>query len=223
MPSSATSSRPLLPPRLSQSPSSGALNGWTRTAPPPASEQDQRQGTVSRLQLQPPDSRRLPKDDPRLQQYTDKTLIPSPAEQSSPFNRSRDSAISQQPTNRRIPASETEARSRKFAVNKPGNVPVVDQSRWDKITGTRIRPFRETYKSRGSLLARLDEETVKPNTRGNQAQNQDSAKLKKPRPSLEKRSAVDVYIPSTVSVGTLARLLNVRLGKPAATPVYVPL
>lgn len=44
------------------------------------------------------------------------------------------------------------------------------------------------------------------------SQKQEAQKVKKKR-VIEKKVAADVYIPSTVSVGTLARLLGVRLGK----------
>jgi hypothetical protein len=40
----------------------------------------------------------------------------------------------------------------------------------------------------------------------------DAATARKRRTYVDKTVAVDVYIPSTVSVGTLGRLLNVRLG-----------
>jgi hypothetical protein len=76
------------------------------------------------------------------------------------------------------------------------------------------RPNRDAYKERGSLLSRFHEDVAIPtHSRVSSAsQKLDPSRIKKKRIVLEKRVSVDVYIPSTVSVGTLARLLNVRLG-----------
>ncbi|KAF9458674.1 hypothetical protein BDZ94DRAFT_1270200 [Collybia nuda] len=88
-------------------------------------------------------------------------------------------------------------------------VPSVD------ITGRNLRnsrPNRVVQKERGSLLSRADgdatlshytKDTPKP-----QGPNQVKTRTKV---FTEKQISVDIYIPTTVSVGTLARLLGVRL------------
>ncbi|KAJ7043182.1 hypothetical protein C8F04DRAFT_32239 [Mycena alexandri] len=64
---------------------------------------------------------------------------------------------------------------------------------------------KKTFKERGSLLRAdaVDNPVIQINTAG--------PKVKKPWAYIEKRVTEDVYIPSTVSVGHLARLLSVRL------------
>ncbi|KAG5638157.1 hypothetical protein H0H81_001542 [Sphagnurus paluster] len=71
---------------------------------------------------------------------------------------------------------------------------------------TNSRPNRTSHKQRGTLLSGLQGNEVSDNPQ----QPVQKAK-KKPGVILEKKVSADVYIPSTVSVGTLARLLGVRL------------
>jgi hypothetical protein len=76
------------------------------------------------------------------------------------------------------------------------------------------RQRRVGYKERGSLVTRIDENIAissHPRTSTHHPQFK-ATKLRKKKVLQEKKIAVDVYIPSTVSVGMLARLLNVRLG-----------
>jgi hypothetical protein len=76
------------------------------------------------------------------------------------------------------------------------------------------RQRRGSFKARGSLASLVREDmaipghskssTLRPKT--------NPSKSWKKKAHIEKKVKIDVYIPSTVSVGTLARLLNVRLG-----------
>ena len=77
-----------------------------------------------------------------------------------------------------------------------------------------VRPSRETFKARGSLISRIGDDVAIPShSKAPTLRSRvDAAKARKKLAFLEKKVAVDVFIPSTVSVGTLARLLNVRLG-----------
>ncbi|GLB35084.1 putative translation-initiation factor 2 [Lyophyllum shimeji] len=68
------------------------------------------------------------------------------------------------------------------------------------------RPSRATFKERGSLLSTVRQDEPPPTS----IQNRDVKKVKK-NVVVEKKVSADVYIPSTVSVGALARLLGVRL------------
>lgn len=79
------------------------------------------------------------------------------------------------------------------------------------------RGRREAFKSRRSLVSGLDEEElVIPGQSklgpGASRTKLSVSKVKKSAPRVLKRRRVDVYIPSIVSVGQLARLLNVKLG-----------
>lgn len=78
------------------------------------------------------------------------------------------------------------------------------------------RPNRALVKERGSLMGRLDEqESERRSKNSSKAQIPESSKSSKTKNKVyvEKRVSPDVYIPTTVSVETLARLLGVRLGK----------
>lgn len=70
-------------------------------------------------------------------------------------------------------------------------------------------------KGRGSLLDRLHEDPTISSKDRQLPRRQVAAKPRVPRRRkfVEKYVSRDVYIPSTVSVGTLARLLNVKLGE----------
>ncbi|KAJ7470270.1 hypothetical protein FB451DRAFT_1037721 [Mycena latifolia] len=73
-----------------------------------------------------------------------------------------------------------------------------------EVTEKSSRP-KNIFKERGSLLkADTYKSDIQPKLSG--------PKVKKPWAYIEKRVTEDVFIPSTVSVGHLARLLNVRLG-----------
>jgi translation initiation factor IF-2 len=73
------------------------------------------------------------------------------------------------------------------------------------------RPHRLTHKDRGSLLFQMGRDAAVPrHMKPGAAQKQIKAKKKS---VVAKRISPDVYIPSTVSVGSLARLLGVRLGR----------
>jgi hypothetical protein len=94
--------------------------------------------------------------------------------------------------------------------------PRADPSSSDRQVGERsdhrnarsAKSNRNPHKERGSLLSRFSEEEAQKT----QQTSQRPVKVKKAK-VIEKKVLADVYIPSVVSVGTLARLLGVRLGK----------
>jgi translation initiation factor IF-2 len=73
---------------------------------------------------------------------------------------------------------------------------------------------RDNFKSRGSLVSRhTGTDMINSHSKASPLRMKlDATNGKKSRTKLEKKDTADVYIPTTVSVGTLARLLNVRLG-----------
>jgi translation initiation factor IF-2 len=83
---------------------------------------------------------------------------------------------------------------------------------WTKDRNARSgRPHRTAYKERGSLLLQVNQDAAVPrHLKHGASERQIKAKKKR---IVEKQVSPDVYIPTTVSVGTLARLLGVRLGK----------
>jgi len=74
--------------------------------------------------------------------------------------------------------------------------------------GRNRRPERANLKDRGSLRHARDG-AIPSHPRVHQTHSKPSSKAKKAK-AYSKKVAVDVYIPTTVSVGQLARLLNVR-------------
>jgi translation initiation factor IF-2 len=90
---------------------------------------------------------------------------------------------------------------------------------WTKDRDNRNgRPHRTTHKERGSLLSQMDQEVAVP--RHLQPDNFQKRPKTERKGLVEKRVSLDVYIPTTVSVGTLARLLGVRLGKSSLPEWY---
>lgn len=73
---------------------------------------------------------------------------------------------------------------------------------------------KPAHKARGSILARMNEGVTLPShsrTR-NAVVSKGKEKEKKAKRQELKHKNLDIYIPSVISVGNLARLLNVRLG-----------
>ncbi|KAL0063317.1 translation initiation factor IF-2 [Marasmius tenuissimus] len=87
-------------------------------------------------------------------------------------------------------------------------------SRSDRTTSHGIHKDKK-YKGRGSIVERLQNMphmSQNDNSRGaKQGLQQRKAQARKPKTFVEKKVRADVYIPSVVSVGTLAQLLDVRL------------
>ncbi|KAI0372835.1 initiation factor 2 [Pilatotrama ljubarskyi] len=75
------------------------------------------------------------------------------------------------------------------------------------------RHNRSQYKERGSLISRLKDEVVIPNSsRVSSGRSVAKEKEEKKRASAKVKTAkLDVFIPSVVSVGNLAKLLNIKL------------
>ncbi len=85
----------------------------------------------------------------------------------------------------------------------------------DDGSASRSRSKRSQFKERGSLVSRLAGEVEIPaysRVSVIRPAGKEKEKLEK-APKLVKQVNVDVYIPSVVSVGNLAKLLNVKLGK----------
>ena len=87
----------------------------------------------------------------------------------------------------------------------------------DEESASRHRKERGRFKQRGSLVSRLDEEVAIPkHSRVSQAQPSGKGKEKEKAGEVQKTAnaakRVDVFIPTVISVGNLAKLLNVTLG-----------
>ncbi|KAG9225978.1 hypothetical protein CCMSSC00406_0006400 [Pleurotus cornucopiae] len=171
--------------RLNQGPSNGSMSKWTREAPPHPTQRSQQPGQGS----SPPD----------FSSSTSTTrLTPSQNANAIPYNRSdTDLAIGSK-------------RDKLAALVK---LPRVDgASNADANNGR--QHSRVVRKDRTSILARRGDNVAIPShSRVSQKHGDHSLKVKRNKTSLpkEKQVAADVYIPSTVSVGTLSRLLGVKL------------
>lgn len=77
------------------------------------------------------------------------------------------------------------------------------------------RSTKDRYKSRGSIVSRLDrgkDAEIPLHSRVTKDRIDSSAKEKRMKLKLLKKANMDVYIPNVITVGNLARLLNVRQG-----------
>lgn len=136
------------------------------------------------------------------------TSTNSTASQSSSSSWSRDEA----PHTGRVPSEELQAReapraeveTRKFSRTAP-------QKGSPEEEATNRRRGDPKFKQRGSLLGRLDEDVSIPH-RPRVHEVRTPFKPKVQRSTRPVKVNPDVLIPSVVSVGNLARLLNVRLG-----------
>lgn len=75
---------------------------------------------------------------------------------------------------------------------------------------------RGVFKERGSILSKMDQDVAIPNysrTRNPVYAVKGKGKERKAKKQDAKAPNLDIYIPSVISVGNLARLLNVRPGK----------
>lgn len=96
----------------------------------------------------------------------------------------------------------------------------------DARRGPKSGRDKANFKTRGSIASQFRSNdsvrTDRPRVVNAQAPQLDQKAMEKERKRKAKafkRVNPDVFIPSTVSVGQLARLLNVRMGKSTATPV----
>lgn len=101
------------------------------------------------------------------------------------------------------------------STRKPSTSAWTPASNVDEGFGSRQRNKR-SFKERGSLISRLSEEVAIPNySRASNARlvskEKEKEKMQK-APKAVKPASVDVFIPSVVSVGNLAKSLNVTLG-----------
>lgn len=212
------------PQRLRVSPSPNSLSKWARTAPPspppsvvsstqPSSSSHpfgQGTGQLSGLKRQSPPHRasleQASLQSGRLQgSYSRK----HPDIQGTKTFNSKNPRLSQErlarPTDQPGPGSKRDSRSLGFTYNTP------EQSRPSKDQFRNARLSRNAFKERGSLVLNRESNTFTP--------SRSRETLPRKIPSVQKtkskfaaeRGPIDVYIPSTVSVGTLARLLKIKL------------
>lgn len=110
------------------------------------------------------------------------------------------------------PSTERTKASRPSQKDDSGSVVLLEEvdSAEGSDQGKHNRPGRVGYKARGSIRLHMDEDVIIPSHPRVHVQNP-AAKKQKKKAIVEKRVSLDVYIPSTVSVGQLARLLDVPL------------
>ncbi|KAG5645923.1 hypothetical protein DXG03_005070 [Asterophora parasitica] len=193
------------PPPLSRgAPSSGTLNQWaSRTIPSlPAAVPHQSQNF------------RPPRNDPRLQRELAPHQDPSaerhfkkPPPSDPRQNRSRQTDSRTGSSESRSSASQNTARF--TAQDSWQNAPKSNHVDANRSNARNERPNRTSYKERGTLLPRVNKDEER--ALGVLSQQLEVKKVRKKAVVVEKKASPDVYIPSTVSVGTLARLLGVRL------------
>lgn len=166
------------------------MSKWTREAPPHPTQRSQQPGQGS----SPPD----------FSSSTSTTrLTPSQNANAIPYNRSD--------TNLAVGSK----RDKLAALVK---LPRVDGASNADANNEGRQHSRVVRKDRTSILARRGDNVAIPShSRVSQKHGDHSLKVKRNKTSLpkEKQVAADVYIPSTVSVGTLSRLLGVKLGQSA--------
>jgi translation initiation factor IF-2 len=210
------------PQTLSKSPASGALNKWAQPVPiKKRSDADKQHPPSSRLNttFSPPPVIRT---DPRLQRDVAPHQDPRAEHKRPPnhsfFNRSNQQyqrPMEQASNSRLLPNSSTAnqpGRETASAARKPHFAAEPAAFEWTKDRQVRSgRPHRTAHKERGSLLLQTNQDSAVPRHLKPEA-FQKQIKTKK-KCLVEKHVSPDIYIPTTVSVGTLARLLGVRLGK----------
>ncbi|KAF5387118.1 hypothetical protein D9615_001634 [Tricholomella constricta] len=209
-----------LPPPLSRAPpSSGASNKWARSIPPVSPAPPRKDVAPSR-----PQNPRPSRNDPRLQRDLAPHQDPSAVHRSRKPSQS-DSRQQSQSRQSALRAGSSDLRSStEFSQSAPvasrfkAEAPWLasptpdynDAKRSISRSSRSDRPNRTSHKERGTLLARLHQDEPTSGL-AEHSQQQGVKKLKKKAVVVEKKVSADVYIPSTVSVGTLARLLGVRL------------
>lgn len=217
-PHSPFSSRPQT---ISKPPTSGALNKWTRSVPTQTVATPTVPTTNSNAHEQPSrSSQRNPQSvsrtDPRLQRdvapHKDLQVDPTrPPDSRLSRSNQQDHHSTKQSSSPRRHDSRTDQQQpegavrEKYVAPEPGFIWTEDHSERS------ARPHRTSRKERGSLLSPTNQYAVLPR-HSKQEASQKRMKTKKFN-LVEKQVSPDVYIPTTVSVGTLARLLGVRLGK----------
>lgn len=239
-PSSSIPPLPTEPQHLSKAPPLNTLNKWTRPVPQnPESNMPSGSRPLNGPQIstQTNDHRLqrglAPHQDPLLENNIDSHNTHRPLDKHKP--RGQGSGISQQRQNlmertfgSRPPDPRTSSRSAPPRVTPEVQdaskkiLPVISSVDVIGRNARNNRPNRVVQRERGSLLARLNEGAA-PSHRTRDApkpHGPDPTKIKK-RVFVEKRVSADIYIPTTVSVGTLARLLGVRLGKCFAPHMFI--
>ncbi|KAI0319795.1 hypothetical protein OF83DRAFT_1169861 [Amylostereum chailletii] len=184
------------PPRLDQRRPSGQRTNITPNLPPSSSS-----ATASKwLRTKEP----LPENEANRRQRRDPFLKPKLSDESNQ---------SSQPRTRQAGAGSSDVRE-DVAQNSQGRYPEPRQASFqmkDEARDRRDKRRNLAFKDRGSLIHRHDDATVPSHSRHAPDQHNVAPKPKKKPTLVEKRVKVDVFIPSTVAVGTLARLLKVSL------------
>jgi translation initiation factor IF-2 len=211
------------PQRLRVSPSPNSLSKWARTSPPspppsvvsstqPSSSSHpfgQRTVQLTELKRQSaPHRASLEQASGRLQGNHSRR---HPNIQGTKTFNSKNLRLSQErlarPTDQLGPGSKRDSQSLGFSDYTP------EGSRPSKDQFCHARLSRNAFKERGSMVLNLESNTFTP-SRSRETLSRKSPSVQKTRLNFAaERGPVDVYIPSTVSVGTLARLLKIKLCK----------
>ena len=219
------------PQRLRVSPSPNSLSKWARTSPPSVVSSTQPsssshpfgQGTVQSTGLKRQSTPlRAPLEQASLQsgrlQGNESRRHPN-IEGTKTFN-SKNLSISQErlarPTDQPGPGSKRDSRSLGFTNYTP------EESRPSKDQFRYARHGRNAFKERGSLVSNLESNNFTP-SRSRETLPRKSSSVQKTKSNFaEERGPLDIYIPSTVSVGTLARLLKIKLRKQSHVVTMLP-
>lgn len=193
--------------------STSSTHEWTRTVPSalaPATRQGQNI---------PPPSLPISRSGPRLQRDvaphhdrpSERFELHVPAHPSGSRHTLSRQALTEQSFYTQHPLLGRLNNNPKTSSRGPLPIPnTSDTGRASGRNGRLERSNRTLFKERGSLLSRKPDDAA------------DSVNISKPGMKkmkknfvVEKKVSADIYIPSTVTVGTLARLLGVRLGRDA--------
>jgi len=235
-PTSTPSSQALSgPQRLRVSPSPNSLSKWARTSPPSpppsvvsstqpsSSSHPFGQGTVQLTGLKRQSA-------PHRASLEQASLQSGPLQgnysrrhpniqETKTFN-SKNLRLSQErlarPTDQPGPRSKRGSQSLGFTNHTP------EESRTSKDRFRHARLGRNAFKERGSLVLNLESNIFTP-SRSRETLPRKSPSVQKTKSNFAaERGPVDVYIPSTVSVGTLARLLKIKLRKQSYVVTILP-
>jgi translation initiation factor IF-2 len=134
--------------------------------------------------------------------------IPSPSTAARSGRAARDTAL---------PAETDLSTSEEWPVNE-GNFESEVSSNYTRLAlrESRERRFKIVHKERGSLSRAFRDDDLPSRNHSRDTPTKTHAQNSKPKGKLKalKGAQVEVFIPSTVSVGNLARILGVSLGRP---------
>jgi translation initiation factor IF-2 len=232
-PPSLPYSLPVRPQQTSKAPSSSSLKKWIRAEPPTTPTHYKRSGSRpsnSSNSTQPSDHRLqrdlAPHQDPLVGSNINSPNTPRQPDKHTPHHGRGSRVTHQRPTlieqtfgSRPPPDPRTASRSAPPRATQESqdpsnrNTPAITAVDIAARNARNGRPNRIVQRERGSLLTREEDNVTFSHRAKGVAKPQSSTPTKaKKKAFVEKRVSADVYMPTTVSVGTLARLLGVRLG-----------